>query len=185
MRSSVAARGHEVYDFLFAFPRHAGPMTSDLRSLLFRMIEKKNKISCLWAACDERIGHFRAYPFCYCLQAAIWLRTFPLAFMLTKTPECYLTHLHTFFEFLPLPLQRQFFQNAFQISFSLCFVRKNGNREMCKNTLLLQAKFLKAPDRLSEHAKIVQFWSFFQKRRVFLCFFPPSRFPHFHLCPSR
>ena len=41
---------------------------------------------------------------------------------------------------------------------------------MRKNTLLLLAKILKAPDRLSEHAKIVQFWTFFQKLRVFTHF---------------
>ena len=43
------------------------------------------------------------------------------------------------------------------------FRPENENWQMRKNTLLLLAKFLKAPDRLSELATIVQFHSFFQK----------------------
>ena len=54
---------------------------------------------------------------------------------------------------------------------------------MCKNTLLLQAKFLKAPDRLSEHAKIVQFWSFFPKRTCFPVLFSTLLFSIFSPLP--
>ena len=52
---------------------------------------------------------------------------------------------------------------------------------MCKNTLLLLAKFLKAPDRLSEHEKSSNFGAFF-KNDVFSCaFFHP---PVFHIFTS-
>ena len=74
-----------------------------------------------------------------------------------------------------------FFKTRFRSVFPSVSMRDNDNWQMRKNTLLLQAKFLKAPDRLSEHATIVQFWSFFQKRRVFLCFLYP---PVFHIFTS-
>ena len=53
---------------------------------------------------------------------------------------------------------------------------------MRKNTLLVLAKILKAPDCLAEHAEIVQFCNLFFKNYVFSCAFLNP--PVFHIFTS-